>query len=340
MTCGNLQWKWKRFQLGGEICQKKQCPIDVRHSVVSWGINSSGSRRFRCLPCRKTFTWNQSINHQLNRLSWFQSWLNGASISTITATGRKSSKTIKRVVRWFLKHPPQPNSKPNQKCHLIIDATWFKKNHCLLVYWDTDLKYVQYWRYTISENSLEIIQDLTRLKEQGVICDSITSDGGTGVARAVEWVYPGIPHQRCIVHLQRQGFALLTQHPKTVPGWELKLIVRQLSKISNFNQRDEWLDQLVKWVNKWNWFLKEKTCLTGTNHWWYTHKSLRRARALLVNAIPNMFWYLTDSSIPNTSNGLEGRFSALKFHYKQHRGLAEKRRGGYLSWYIKEIVNS
>ena len=93
----------------------------------------------------------------------------------------------------------------NFDCHLVLDATWFGRQHCFLIYWDADLKHTQWWRYATSENSDEIIQDLINLKKANVICSSITSDGGGGIRKAVEMVYPNIPHQRCITHVQRLG---------------------------------------------------------------------------------------------------------------------------------------
>lgn len=235
--------------------------------------------------------------------------------------------------------PPISHPKPNNHCHLIIDATWFKRNHCLLVYWDHDQQQVQWWHYTTGENSIEIIHDLEQLKAKGVVCASITSDGGRGLNTAVNLVYPDIPHQRCVVHVQRQGLAWLTRNPKTIPGQQLKPLVQQLSKIETRKRADQWTRQVLGWERRWNQFLKQRTYLPGTKHWWYTHRSLRKVRALVINAIPDLFHYLDDQSIPKTSNGLEGRFGSLKNHYRQHRGLSKERREAYLAWYLTVVVN-
>ena len=48
---------------------------------------------------------------------------------------------------------------------------------------------------------------------------------------------------------------------------------------------------------------------------------LKRARSMLVKAVPNMFHYLDDANIPKTTNALEGYYSRLKQRYRQHRGL-------------------
>jgi len=261
------------------------------------------------------------------------------NISFISLFSRKSKKTIRQSIHWFLNNPPNPKPRPNSNCHLAIDATWFGRKNCLLVYWDTDLKYVQWWRYATSESSFEIIQDLLKLKEAGIVCSSITSDGGRGICRAVDIVYPDIHHQRCVAHIQRLGLTLVTRNPKTLPGKELRPLVLAVTKIETKQQRDEWISEFMIWHKKWNNFLKEKSYFKGTNKWWYTHKYLRRVRALITNSIENLFYYLEDQLIPKTTNGLEGRFGALKQHYRQHRGLSKERREAYLSWYVTIVIN-
>lgn len=291
------------------------------------------------MSCQKTFTWNQLINRSLNRFSWLKCWLHGSTISAIAESSRRSPETIRRSLRWFLDHLPTPNPKPNSRCHVIIDATWFKRNHCLLVYWDHDRQRVQCWRYTTSENGVEITHDLRWLKARGVICVSITSDGSTGINTAVNLVYPDIPHQRCVVHVQRQALAWLTRNPKTVSGQQVKPLIQELSTIEAWEHAHQWTTAVLGWEKHWNTFLKQRTYFPGTKRWWYTHRSLRKVRSLVIHAIPNLFHYLDDPSIPKTSNGLEGRFGSLKNHYRQHRGLSRERREGYLAWYLTVVVN-
>jgi len=208
-----------------------------------------------------------------------------------------------------------------------------------LVYWDYDFQRIQWWRYTTGENGFEITKDLRQLRMEGIICSSITSDGGRGIKMGVDQVCPNIPHQRCLVHVQRYALALITRNPKTTPGRQLKPLVQQLSKLETRKQKDLWIRKTLSWEKRWNQFLKERTYLEGTRSWWYTHRSLRRVRALVINAIPDLFHYLENNKIPKTSNGLEGRFGSLKMHYRQHRGLSKKRRKAYLAWYLTVVVN-
>ena len=61
---------------------------------------------------------------------------------------------------------------------------------------------------------------------------------------------------------------------------------------------------------------------------------IKRARSMLLRALPDMFHYLDDRHIPTTTNGLEGYFSRLKSHYRQHRGHSPRRRPNYFAWYF------
>ena len=314
---------------------KRRCRACQSFKVVSWGINKSGSQRFRCSICGISFTVKRKDVTRRNQFSWLKRWLYGSTTSAIAKSSRRSPETIRRSLHWFLDHPP----KPNKQCHLIIDATWFRKDHCLLVYWDHDLQRVQWWRYATGEYGFEIAEDLRQLRTEGVSCSSITSDGGRGLKTAVSWAYPAIPHQRCVVHVQRYGQALLTRNPKTFPGQQFKPLIQQLSKLETKKQANQWTRKVLAWEKHWDWFFKERTYLEGTRSWWYTHKSLRRVRALAVNAIPDLFHYLKDNNVPKTSNGLEGRFGSLKMHYRQHRGLSKRRRKAYLAWYLTVVVN-
>lgn len=270
--------------------------------------------------------------------------MRGSPVEAIAESGRGCGRdTLLKTIHWYLDHPPKPEPKPNSDCHLIIDGTWFKKKeNCLVVYWDPKLGLVQWWKYSTGEKVFEITEDLRKLKEAGVVCSSITSDGGPGIVRAVRRIYPNISHQRCVVHLQRDARRLVTQRPRLLAGKELSPLIPRLSDIKTHQDKDLWIKDFGDWSRCWEQFLKRRTygfTDEGRPIWWHTHKQLKRADALIKNAIPNLFHYLNDPSIPKTSNGLEGRFSGFKQHYRQHRGLSKQRREGYIAWYLRVVVN-
>ena len=66
----------------------------------------------------------------------------------------------------------------------------------------------------------------------------------------------------------------------------------------------------------------------------WVFSDLKRARSMLLAALPDMFRYLDDTHIPRTTNALEGYFGRLKQRYRQHRGLARHNRDAYFRWYV------
>ena len=202
----------------------------------------------------------------------------------------------------------------------------------MINYYDSDLKYLQLSSIRIRENYEDIVSDLEVLKQSGLKIISITSDGQKGLIKAVKSALPDIIHQRCVIHIQRMSLIYLTRFPKTEAGQILRRGVKQLHKIDSYKKRDNWIRQFNIWRERYDGFLKEKS-QAPSGRKWYTHKLLRRTRSLIKNALPDMFYYLDDSKIPKSTNGLETRFSFLKNSLKIHRGLTEKRRKNFILWY-------
>lgn len=189
------------------------------------------------------------------------------------------------------------------------------------------------------ENYYNYLTDLEFLKQLGLIVASITSDGQKGLIKAVREVFPDTIHQRCIIHIQRMSLAYLTRFPKTNAGIELRCLVRELHKIETYYDRDLWIEYFSDWRERHNDFLKEKS-ESDSGRKWYTHKSLRKTRSLIKNALPNMFYYLDDYRIPKSTNGIETRFSFLKNSLGIHRGLSNKNRKNFIIWYNYFKYNS
>jgi transposase-like protein len=55
------------------------------------------------------------------------------------------------------------------------------------------------------------LEDLTRLKSAGYQPKAIVSDGNIALLKAAGIVFPEVPQQRCLLHLQRQCLLWLTQ---------------------------------------------------------------------------------------------------------------------------------
>jgi len=128
------------------------------------------------------------------------------------------------------------------------------------------------------------------------------------------------------------GLVYLKRFPKTEAGIILRHLIRKLHEISNHKDKNFWITEFDGWCKKHDSFLKKQSESLSEKKW-YTHKLLRRTRSLIKNALPNMFYYLDDSKIPKSSNGLECRFSYLKNNLNIHRGLTKKNRKNFILWY-------
>lgn len=205
-----------------------------------------------------------------------------------------------------------------------MDATYFKR-FCLIAYQDDLDGYTQLIRFTDGEHYAEIKEDLDNLIRLGVRLESITIDGHKAALKAIrQSLKDSVVVQRCLVHIQRMCLIWLTKYPKHIAGQELRGLVLLLLKIKTENDKLFWINELNNWHLRYKTYLNEKTINELTGRYWYTHKLLRRSFQLIKRALPNMFHYLQNPNIPNTTNGIEGYFSHLKNHLDLHRGLTIK----------------
>lgn len=184
-------------------------------------------------------------------------------------------------------------------------------------------------QYEISENSQPQLRSFFEpLIAKGLSPRSCTADGNPHVIRILKILWPNIIIQRCIVHVQRQGLMWCRQKPKRFDAKELRHIFLQVPCIKSYEQRDNLLEQIYKWE------LRYGGVIDAQPERGKVFSDLKRARSMLLKAIPNMFQYLDDPSIPPTTNGLEGYFARLKQHYRHHRGMTPPKRRNYFQWYF------
>jgi transposase-like protein len=204
----------------------------------------------------------------------------------------------------------------------------------MVCYQDHSDGYTQLIRFSTGEHYHEIKEDLDNLIKLGVQIESITTDGHKSILKAIKKSLPNVIAQRCLVHLQRMCLLWLTRYPKHSAGIELRELILLLLKIKTENDRLSWTKQLEHWHQKHSAYMQEKTLSNLTGKYWYTHKLLRRSYTTIKRALPNMFHYLSNPRIPNTTNGIEGFFSHLKNHLDLHRGLTHKHRIEFIKWYV------
>jgi AraC-like DNA-binding protein len=301
--------------------------------VIKWGKRDD-KQRYKCRQCGILYTNSNKAVSSSNRFIWFKTWVIGRqTISQISKSSGYSERTLKRYFYNYLSDAPVFNVKPSERVNLLIDATYFSNNLCLVLYRDNTIKYTQLYRLTDGEWYDEIREDLLNLINMGVQIESITCDGHKSLLKAIRKVCKHVILQRCLVHIQRMCRIWLTMRPKSQAGNDLRIIVSKLHTIKTHNQRDYWVVSLVRWHKQYEDYIKEKS-YAQTGRYWYKHKLLRRSFTVIRRALPDMFPYLDNDRIPKSTNGLESFFGHLKSHITVHRGLSKLHRRNFIKWYL------
>lgn len=171
------------------------------------------------------------------------------------------------------------------------------------------------------------------LEEKGWTFKAAVVDGRRGFLK----VFEGMPVQICQFHQIKIVGRYLTSRPKTEAGKELLALVRTLTH----TDEAAFSKGLETWHERWKDFISEKTVSTfsnGKTKWHFTHKNVRSAYRSLATNLPNLFTYqkYPELNIPNTTNSLDGSFSALKKKLGVHHGLRRDRRYRVISKLLRD----
>ncbi len=313
---------------------RKRCPT-CQKPMQRWGTHPSGSKRWRCARCKTNTTRVRKDNRERSRLSLFVRWI--TSKETLSGLAKAQGVSVRTLFRWFEPlwfKAPKPAS-PTLVRVLVLDATSIvAREHILLIAGDSDRHKPISWASAVRESSATWSHFLASLLFKGIDPLVVVCDGQRGLLKAIHAIWPQAKIQRCLIHVIRQASAWLTQHPKTVAGRELLALVQKLSTIRTKRQKRRWIRAFRYWNRRHDRFLKERT-ETISGRWWYTHRKLRGTRSLLRNAIPDLFRFVTDSSIPRTSNHVEGGLNArVKELFRCHRGITPPKKLAIASWYL------
>jgi len=181
-----------------------------------------------------------------------------------------------------LSDAPVFNVKPSERVNLLIDATYFSNNLCLVLYRDNTIKYTQLYRLTDGEWYEEIKEDIENLVSLGVQIESITCDGHKALLKAIRKACKQVTVQRCLVHIQRMCRIWLTMRHKSQASTDLRIIVNKLHTIKTHDQRNYWLASLVKWHIEYEGYLKEKS-YSNTGTYWYKRVHFRFSQIKILN---------------------------------------------------------
>lgn len=215
----------------------------------------------------------------------------------------------------------------------ITDTTFWGRTYGVCVFRSAHLKKNVWWNEVKSERMAHYRYGRAILEEKGWTFLAAVVDGRRGFLA----VFKDIPVQICQFHQMKQVTKYLTRRPKTEAGLELRALVLTLTKTDEAT----FTKALDAWHATYGDFINQKTesvFLSGKKKWYYTHKNVRSAYRSLKTNIPHLFTYLKypELNIPNTTNSLDGSFSALKKKLAVHHGLRRDRRYKVISKLLRD----
>ncbi len=295
--------------------------------MIRYGKTARGSQRWQCKFCSNTHTSRNRPNHFFRQYIWFKKWIvEGLTVKQLAGQSGHSKWEIRSTIHfWLAQSVATPDTKQSLNC--LFDGTYLDRACGILALMATDVGIVK-GTYGATEKPRDLVTFFRSLNEQGTRPKSMTVDGNINVIRALRAEWPDVIIQRCLVHIQRQGLMWCRHVPKRLDARKLRELFLGVTAITSHVERNTWLTQLASWEARYG-------CrIAASRETGWVFSDLKRARSMLLKAIPNMFHYLDHPDIPRTTNGLEGYFGRLKDRYRDHRGLARMNRESYFKWYF------
>lgn len=243
---------------------------------------------------------------------------------------KHSCRKLYRIINYWLNCIPPHNLENYSQCtHGIFDGTFFKRPNSIVMLMNASNHTIVAGNYPVRENSLlQLKTFLFSLKERNLSLKTVTVDGNPQAVKAFREIWPNITVQRCLVHIQRQGLMWCRAKPNMKLAYELRMLFLRVTYIRTHEEKDMFIHDLMQWEEQYG----EMVSQFPSSH--KVLSDITRARSMILNALPDMFHYLDDNCIPFSTNGLEGYFSRLKHHYRNHRGLTKNKRTKYFQWYM------
>lgn len=313
------------------------------------GLTAAGTQRWYCVTCRTSSVKTRPDLKNKLLLERFVKWILSKESQKELAERRKeyTERTWRRSTAWCWNVVPKPIPELIKQINcpiVILDGIKVGSvvNHIAIT-----KENVINWRWDTWECSRSWEAVLYQISQPQVV----VTDGQKGVLLAISHCWPKARVQRCIFHVWQNIRVKLTLNPKTEAGIELLNHARVLLRgIYSMEDRDIWIEQLLKFGKKHNELLNAKTYNPdpySSHRWWYTHRGLRSAYRQLVKLVESgqLFTYLDVSvtdyttgemlTIPRTTNNIEGGInSQLRTTLKLHRGMPNIHQLRLVEWYL------
>lgn len=278
-----------------------------------------GVRRYKCLVCAHQFQ-SERRPQKLRARLWSAYVAGKQTLAQLSERTQRSTKWIRNRLDAVTVGIPDI---PPQQTVLIVDTTFWGRTYGICVFFSVSLRRAIWWHDVSGERMAHYHYGRRILEEKGWSFSAVVVDGRRGFFS----VFKDIPVQMCQFHQMKQVTKYLTRRPMTEAGRELRTLALTLAR----TDEAAFTQGLDAWHQKWGDFIEEKTVeeyATGRKKWYYSHGRVRSAYRSLRSNLPYLFTYqrYPELHIPNTTNGLDGSFLALKKKVAVHHGLRRDRR--------------
>ena len=283
--------------------------------LIAWGKTVSGKKRYRCARCQKTRHYHRGGNKEGAVFFLFRQYvLWGNTYEMLSSLSGYSVRYLeKKFHALFVQDPPvlpRFDQSNQAETFLLLDGLWFGRWFVLMVYRQSRTLLLLHVSTMGREVASKISRDLIAIRTIGYRFTGVVSDGGTGIIGAVNVVFPHIPHQICLAHLHRGIIAAIGRYSKDERVRKLKALADHVWLIESKEALTWWQEQLSKWIDSHNAYLKERRYDIDYN-WWYIHKGVRHAVATLKELPYTSFKFLDYPLMPKTTNEIEAQFGHL-----------------------------
>jgi hypothetical protein len=318
--------------------KKRLLCLSCNKFLVPWGKTAARRKRYYCRTCKVSRTFLKQVSRKTNPQTLFKQYvLWGNTYEMLSSLSGYSIRSLQeKFYGYFVTDPPKLpllNQSEIAETFLLIDGLWFSRYFVLMAYRQSGSLYLLHIAVCGREVSTKIAKDLRFVCERGYKFTGIVSDGGTGILKAVEEVFPHAPHQICLAHLHRGIIAAIGRYPRDERVKELKVLADHVWLIESKEALQWWSKQVQTWIKQHHIFLKEKRYDIDHN-WWYIHKGVRHAIATLQELPYTSFKFLDHPLMPKTTNEIEAQFGHIGKRWLAHRGMKRERWKDFLKWFV------
>jgi hypothetical protein len=276
-----------------------------------------GVQRYQCNDCGRKFR-SKRRTKKISSVLWEQYSKGKQTLNELTKKCRKSHVWVRNQLDSHVVNVPDDVTP--QPTVIVADTTFWGRRYGVTVFRSWNLKRNLWWTEVASEKMIHYRYGRKILEERGWTIVAAIIDGRRGLAT----VFKDVPVQICQFHQIQTVTKYLTRKPKTDAGKELRALALTLTKTNEVTFAKE----LNAWEQKHHDFYIEKTYVTGTKHWYYTHGNVRSAYLSLKRNLPHLFTYqrYPELDLPNTTNTIDGYFAGVKKKVAAHHGLRKDRR--------------